>query len=255
MGQSTKKNPIYIIGIDPGIVNIGVCVLRIDKPGVYIEKSSLLKNNEEFSKSECDMLVWRWFKKRWNKYIKYAIIVFIEKQLIGNCVIVEICLKCYIQTFSFMNNLSTPLVISKSPKWWKNRIGISSFINIYDEKIIKNKKIGKNGKKLINPNHKINKKKSMIFFMFISSKYKKNTKIHNDKYDIDAENLLKKNPNISIDEVEAFFMAKVCKQYIYPIIKSTKKINIHDNILSLSLYDKNGDISFKKKKLKVKKLV
>ena len=90
-----------VVGIDIGIVNVGVCKWREgDSQPCHLEKSSFLLTADgrlyEYREQIAEELVENWVKDRWETVFKGADIVLIEKQLIKTlnsteraCVLIE----------------------------------------------------------------------------------------------------------------------------------------------------------------------
>lgn len=120
------KRP-YVIGIDIGIKNIGMCVFSRDPAVnnvVHWEASTLLETADgrvykDYEEKYNHELVYNWVKDRWPKWFGQASLVVLEKQMIGAhaqwhngerraavgkpitqkeraCITIETALKCYL---------------------------------------------------------------------------------------------------------------------------------------------------------------
>lgn len=229
----------YIIGIDVGMINMGMAVIDLaDSCSTpYIEHSTLMlrKNGLKYAKYEegiAHEMVYYWLQDRWNDFFSKAKLVVIEKQMMTKmlsiperaCLIIETALKSFLWAYLALNG---PHSVVVSPCWWKRAVGIE---------------VG---------NHAISGTKSYYDKSgFHQGNYNPNRGINKERVKQQFERLIREGAEeersvyakygsyLNIDMMEAYFIAKAGKQNIDKLMDVSLVTDNHSVYLST-----NGSMS------------
>jgi len=225
----------YIIGIDPGIVRMGMCVLNTETPKEHstphTEISSLLQCKDgrvykEYEEGIVLELLRNWIRERWVWFEK-AKMVGIEKQMTNNfnsseqraCLMVQMTMAAFLDV-SFSMGIG-PLYVVFHPDEWKDAMGIERGKNTIapiPHRFVNGVYIQGN----FNPNYKVHKLESIAAFERLLASGDREAIFINNKY----------SAHVPTDVMEAYFIASTTRLHLERNIKDSLQTTHHNPALT-----------------------